>query len=64
MLHVVLEQIRHARTYMGLADDDLHGTRRGAPLLLPAPGQSDGRRCIRALAVDKDHVDPLESRPH
>ena len=54
MLHVVLEQIRRART-MGLADDLRMERDMVRHCFYLRPGQSETIEGIRALAVDKDH---------
>ncbi|MBT9441681.1 MAG: enoyl-CoA hydratase/isomerase family protein [Acidovorax sp.] len=55
MLHVVLEQIRRART-MGLADDLRMERDMVRHCFFLRPGQSETVEGIRALAVDKDHA--------
>jgi len=55
MLHVVLEQIRRART-MGLADDLRMERDMVRHCFYLRPGQSETIEGIRALAVDKDHA--------
>ena len=54
MLHVVLEQIRRARS-MGLADDLRMERDMVRHCFYLRPGQSETVEGIRALAVDKDH---------
>ena len=54
MLHVVLEQIRHARG-MDLADDLRMERDMVRHCFFLRPGQSETVEGIRALAVDKDH---------
>jgi enoyl-CoA hydratase/carnithine racemase len=55
MLHVVLEQIRRARS-MGLADDLRMERDMVRHCFFLRPGQSETVEGIRALAVDKDHA--------
>ena len=55
MLHVVLEQIRRART-MDLADDLRMERDMVRHCFYLRPGQSETLEGIRALAVDKDHA--------
>ena len=55
MLHVVLEQIRRART-MDLADDLRMERDMVRHCFFLRPGQSETVEGIRALAVDKDHA--------
>ena len=55
MLHVVLEQIRRARS-MGLADDLRMERDMVRHCFFLRPGQSETVEGIRALAVDKDHT--------
>ena len=55
MLHVVLEQIRRART-MGLAEDLRMERDMVRHCFYLRPGQSETVEGIRALAVDKDHA--------
>ncbi|MDP3226561.1 MAG: enoyl-CoA hydratase/isomerase family protein [Acidovorax sp.] len=55
MLHVVLAQIRRART-MGLADDLRMERDMVRHCFFLRPGQSETVEGIRALAVDKDHA--------
>lgn len=55
MLHVVLEQIRRART-MNLADDLRMERDMVRHCFFLRPGQSETVEGIRALAVDKDHA--------
>ncbi|PJI97121.1 enoyl-CoA hydratase/carnithine racemase [Acidovorax sp. 69] len=55
MLHVVLEQIRRART-MGLSDDLRMERDMVRHCFFLRPGQSETVEGIRALAVDKDHT--------
>lgn len=55
MLHVVLEQIRRARS-MGLADDLRMERDMVRHCFFLRPGQSETLEGIRALAVDKDHA--------
>ncbi|MBB6561803.1 enoyl-CoA hydratase [Acidovorax soli] len=55
MLHVVLEQIRRARS-MGLADDLRMERDMVRHCFYLRPGQSETVEGIRALAVDKDHA--------
>ena len=54
MLHVVLEQVRRARS-MGLADDLRMERDMVRHCFYLRPGQSETVEGIRALAVDKDH---------
>ena len=55
MLHVVLEQVRRART-LGLADDLRMERDMVRHCFYLRPGQSETLEGIRALAVDKDHT--------
>jgi enoyl-CoA hydratase/carnithine racemase len=55
MLHVVLEQIRRARS-MGLADDLRMERDMVRHCFYLRPGQSETLEGIRALALDKDHA--------
>ena len=55
MLHVVLEQVRRART-LGLADDLRMERDMVRHCFYLRPGQSETLEGIRALAVDKDHA--------
>ena len=55
MLHVVLEQVRRARS-MGLADDLRMERDMVRHCFFLRPGQSETVEGIRALAVDKDHA--------